>query len=99
MMTWSCKTTPSGAAAFLMSWVTAMSALDGVGLPEGWLCTRISAEAPEFERPLDDLARIDRGVVDRALLLALVLDQHVLAVEKQDVKLLDLAVRGFLAVQ
>jgi hypothetical protein len=28
MMTWSCNATPSGAAAFLMSWVTAMSALD-----------------------------------------------------------------------
>src|SRR5882757_8217868 len=33
----------------------------------------------EIERALDDLARVDRGVVDRAALLALVLDQHVLA--------------------
>ena len=32
----------------------------------------------QFERPLDDLARIDRGMVDRALLLALVLDQQFL---------------------
>jgi hypothetical protein len=37
MMTWSCNT--SGAAAFLMSWVTVMSAFDGIGSPEGWLCT------------------------------------------------------------
>ena len=29
-----------------MSLVTAMSALEGVGSPEGWLCTRISADAP-----------------------------------------------------
>ena len=28
-----------GGGFFLMSWVTAMSALDGVGSPEGWLCT------------------------------------------------------------
>src|SRR5271169_1145556 len=47
----------------------------------------------EFERALDHLAGIDRGVVDRAALLALVLEQHILAVEKQDVELLDLVVR------
>src|SRR5215472_13118073 len=39
MIRWSCNATPSGAAAFLISLVTAMSALDGVGSPEGWLCT------------------------------------------------------------
>src|SRR5271169_5288352 len=49
--------------------------------------------AAEFERALDHLAGIDRGVVDRAALLALVLEQHILAVEKQDVELLDLVVR------
>ncbi len=32
-------------------------------------------------------------MVDRAALLALMLDQHVLAVEKQDVEFLDLVVR------
>jgi len=41
----------------------------------------------QFKRPLDDLARIDRGVIDRAALLPLVFDQRVLAVEKQQVKL------------
>jgi len=40
----------------------------------------------EFEGALDDLARIDRRVVDRAALLPLVLDQHVLAVEEQQVE-------------
>jgi hypothetical protein len=63
MMTWSCSTAPSGAAAFLMSWVTVMSAFDGVGSPEGWLCTRISAAAPSSSA-IDSLARVDRGVVD-----------------------------------
>jgi hypothetical protein len=46
MMTWSWMVTPSGAAALTMSRVTAMSAFDGVGSPEGWLCTRMRAEAP-----------------------------------------------------
>ena len=38
--------TPSDPAALTMSLVTAMSALEEVGSPEGWLCTRNSAEAP-----------------------------------------------------
>ena len=42
----------------------------------------------EFERALDDFARIDRGVVDCAALLPLMLDQRVLAVEEQQVELL-----------
>ena len=33
MMTWSCSTTPSGAAAFLMSWVTACRPWTGSGRP------------------------------------------------------------------
>jgi hypothetical protein len=36
--------TPRGFAALMISRVTAMSAFDGVGSPEGWLCTRIRAE-------------------------------------------------------
>ena len=39
MIRWSCTVTPSGFAALIMSRVTAMSAFDGVGSPEGWLCT------------------------------------------------------------
>ncbi len=41
IMTWSCTVTPSEAATLTMSRVTWMSAFDGVGSPEGWLCTRI----------------------------------------------------------
>jgi hypothetical protein len=47
----------------------------------------------EIEGALDDLARVNRCVVDRAALLALMFDQRVLAVEKQDVELLDRVVR------
>jgi len=47
----------------------------------------------ELERALDHLAGIDRGVVDRPALLLLVLDQRILAVEEEDVKPLDLAMR------
>ena len=39
MIKWSCTVTPSGFAALIMSRVTAMSAFEGVGSPEGWLCT------------------------------------------------------------
>src|SRR5208282_751072 len=45
----------------------------------------------EFEGALDDLAGIDRRVVDGTALLPLVLEQHILAVEEQDVEFLDLA--------
>jgi hypothetical protein len=40
---WSCSVTPKSAAAFTTSRVASMSAFDGVGSPEGWLCTGISA--------------------------------------------------------
>ena len=46
----------------------------------------------EFEGALDDFARIDRGVVDRTALLPLMFDQRVLAVEEQQMELLDGAV-------
>jgi hypothetical protein len=40
----------------------------------------------QFESPLDDLARIDRRVIDRAALLPFMLDQFVLAIEEQQVE-------------
>ncbi|MDT4874841.1 hypothetical protein FQZ97_1101690 [compost metagenome] len=42
----------------------------------------------QFERALDDLARIDRRVVDGAGLLDLIGDRHVALVEEQDAELL-----------
>ena len=44
----------------------------------------------QFERALHHLARIDRRVVDRAALLALMGDQRVLAVEEEKVELPEL---------
>jgi hypothetical protein len=41
----------------------------------------------ELERALDDFARIDRGVVDGSDLLALVGDEMVALVEKEDAEL------------
>lgn len=41
----------------------------------------------QFQRPLDDLARLNRGVIDRAGLLYLVGDQLVALVEKENAKL------------
>ncbi len=46
------------------------------------------ADAFEFERAFHDFARIDRRVVDRALLLALVADEGVLAVEEEEMEFL-----------
>src|ERR1700733_622643 len=42
----------------------------------------------EFERPLDDLAGIDRGVIDGSDLLDFIGDKLVALVEKYDTKLL-----------
>ena len=46
------------------------------------------AEAAELQGALDHLARVERGVVDRAAALHLVADQDVLAVEEQDAEML-----------
>src|SRR6516162_10525142 len=46
----------------------------------------------ELERALYHLASIDRRMVDGAALLTLVLDEHVLAIEQQEMELLNLAV-------
>ena len=43
----------------------------------------------KLERPLDHLARIDRGVIDSSLLLHLIGNELVLAIEKQDPELRD----------
>ena len=67
-------------------------ARDGdVGLRRGRVAGRMVVHQDQgggvqFEGALDDLARVVRRVVDRAALLPLVFDQHVLAVEEQQVK-------------
>ena len=55
----------------------------------------------QLQRPLDHLARVDGHMVDRALGLFLVRDQHVLAIEEQDAELFGFAVahRGMAIVQ
>lgn len=45
MIRWSCTATPRTAPASTIRAVIAMSAELGSGSPEGWLCTRITAEA------------------------------------------------------
>ena len=44
-MMWSCTEMPSGLAISWIDCVIWMSARDGVGSPEGWLCTRMIAVA------------------------------------------------------
>src|SRR5215475_9855280 len=58
----------------------------------GMIMHQDQGRGPEFKRPLDHLARVNRRMVDSAALLPLVFDQYVLSVEKKDVKLLDFSV-------
>ena len=88
MMMWSCTAMPSGLATSTIACVIWMSARDGVGSPDGWLCTRMIGGRGQLQRALDHLARIDRRVVDGAGLLHLVGDQPVALVEEQDAELL-----------
>jgi nodulation protein E len=44
-MMWSCTSTPSGLAAATICLVISISARDGVGSPDGWLCTSTIAVA------------------------------------------------------
>src|ERR1700756_5148105 len=85
-MMWSCTAMPSGRATSTIALVISMSAREGVGSPEGWLCTRMTAV--ELERALDHFAGIDRRVIDGAGLILLVGDEVVSLVEKQDAKML-----------
>jgi hypothetical protein len=86
---WSWRVMPSFSATVFTSRVISMSAADGVGSPEGWLWTRISAVAPSSNARLITLARIQGRVIDGAPLLLLVGDQLVLAVEEEDAEALD----------
>jgi hypothetical protein len=53
--------TLSAAAALTMSLVTAMSAFEGVGSPEGWLCT-ITILAPMAGAELLAIWRFERNI-------------------------------------
>ena len=60
-----------------------MSAAEGVGSPEN------DRRRRQLQCPPDDLARIDRGVVNRTGLLHLFADEAVFLVEEEDAKLFD----------
>ena len=53
---WSCTEMPSGVAIWTIALVIWISACDGVGSPEGWLCTRSfnhkAHEFPFFDFPM-----------------------------------------------
>src|SRR6516165_4421047 len=66
--------------------------LRGGGVPGRMVVHQDQRRGAELERALYHLASIDRRVVDGAALLTLVLDEHVLAIEKQEMELLNLAV-------
>src|SRR4029453_16626822 len=44
-MRWSCTAIPSGRATSTIARLLSISAREGVGSPEGWLCTRMTAAA------------------------------------------------------
>lgn len=69
-----------------------------VGLGQGrvarWMVVhQYQRRGAQFERTLDNLAGVDRHVVNSSLLLVLVFDPHIFAVVKQDVEFLDRVVR------
>jgi hypothetical protein len=47
---------------------------------------------PQFERTFNDLAGVDRRMIDGAALLSLVLDQCILAIQEEYVEFLNFAV-------
>ena len=59
-----------GCGAATICFVMSMSAREGVGSPEGWLCTRMMARGGQLQRALHHLAHVDRRVVDGALAAA-----------------------------
>src|SRR6516225_10500346 len=65
--------------------------LRGGGVPGRMVVHQDQRRGAELERALYHLASIDRRMVDGAALLTLVLDEHVLAIEKQEMELLNLA--------
>ena len=66
--------------------------LRGGGVPGRMVVHQDQRRGAELERALYHLASIDRRMVDGAALLTLVLDEHVLAIEQQEMELLNLAV-------
>ena len=67
-------------------------------VPSGIFVHEDERRGAQLQGTLHDFAGIDRGVVDGAALLPLMRDQHILAVEEQQVEFLDLAI-GVWAVQ
>ena len=63
---WSSTRTSTSASALFSVCVRNSSARDGSAAPEGWLWARITAAALRCERALDDLARVDAGLRQRA---------------------------------
>ena len=69
-----------------------------VGLRRGWITRGMvvyqdQGRSVQFQRPFNHFAWVDGHVIDRPLGLFFVCDQDVLAVQKEDAKLLSLAVR------
>ena len=60
----------------------------GRGIARGVIVDQDDGGRRQFQRALDDLARIDRRMVDGAFLLLLVGDQLIALVEEQDAELL-----------
>ena len=69
-----------------------MSLSEGVGSPEGWLCTRMIEVGVQFKRPFDDLARIDGHVINGAFALFFVGDEDIFGIQKQNAELFSVAV-------
>ena len=53
----------------------------------------------QFQRPAQDLARVDRDMIDRAAPLRLIRDQDILAIEEEDAPRAQALLRASLVVE
>lgn len=62
----------------------------GRGVTRGMIVDKDEGACVQFQCPLDDFARVDRDVIDGALGLFLIRDQHVFSIKEKHAKLLSL---------
>jgi hypothetical protein len=75
-MMWSCTTIPKGFATSMIDCVIWMSAREGVGSPEGWLCNNLRRELIALNRKRVFGRKLIGGVWDRVLHVLIQRDLH-----------------------
>ena len=92
MIRWSCSVEAQRLAGILDLGGHRDVGIGRGGVARGVVVHQDQRAGVQFQRALHDLTRVDRDMVDGALGLFLIGDQHVLAVKKQDAELFGFAV-------